>query len=72
MTPDTDREPSLREHLDTLQAALDEASRQQMFHIAEHHCRPGHGDCRAGDYWARQVSAAQYRLGMTRFLNEDD
>lgn len=71
MTADTDSSLSLRKTLRAMQADLDASSEQQMAHIAEHGCRPGHGDCRAGDYWAGQVADAQGALGMTRFVNEE-
>ena len=70
MTAGTERPPALRAVLKGMQADLDEASRQQGLHIAEHGCRPGHGNCRAGDYWAGQVAEAQAQLGLTRFCNE--
>jgi hypothetical protein len=72
VTAETDRPPSLRTVIKGLQADLDEVTRQEQAHISEHKCRPGHDNCRAGNYWHAEVAKAQRALGITRFVNEED
>jgi hypothetical protein len=65
------RPVSLRAHLRSLQAALDEAAAANLAHRREHGCREGSG-CAEGLRLAEATADAQSTLGMTRFLNEGD
>lgn len=61
---------SLRSHLRDLQAALDEAASAHLSHRRDHGCREGR--CREGKQLAAAVSDADWQLGMTRFLAEEE
>jgi hypothetical protein len=64
------RPVSLRVHLRSLQAALDEAAAANLAHRRDHGCREGSG-CPEGRELAAAVTGRQAELGMTRFLNDD-
>lgn len=68
----TDGPPvSLRSHMRSLQAELDEAAAAHLAHRREHGCRAGSG-CREGRELAERASSAQRNLGVSRFLNNDE
>jgi hypothetical protein len=60
---------SLRVHLRSLQAELDQAAADHLAHREEHGCQVG--GCPVGRRLAGHVTEAQGQLGMTRFVNDN-
>ena len=61
---------SLPRRLRELQAELDDASDAVLEHLRGHGCRGK--DCDEAKALSNRLADAQYRLSMSRFLNEDE
>jgi hypothetical protein len=68
VSAETDPGPSLRETLKALQAEVEQAEESHLAHLRRHPCR---GRCKTALDLGKVVADAQYRLGMTRFLNDE-
>jgi len=64
-----DKPVRLRDRLKALAADLESGTEALCEHLEEHRCL---GKCGEARQLAQVASDAQYQLGMTRFLNEDD